>query len=154
MATGGPPIAAIIPKIPERVPAIREFFGFLFTFHPKKEPSPALSTINPTEIDRGLGSKVVKKYKPTGPPTIRPIIKNFTGCQLTFDFSLKKTLKARGKPNNESNWGINDGLIWKIMGEAITANPKPRTPWTAAEMKTRNPRNINSCKVRSKGMVN
>ena len=35
IATGGPPIAAIIPKTPESVPAVNEFIGFLFTFHPK-----------------------------------------------------------------------------------------------------------------------
>ena len=35
IATGGPPIAAIIPKMPESVPAVNEFVGFLFTFHPK-----------------------------------------------------------------------------------------------------------------------
>lgn len=154
IATGGPPIAAIIPKIPESVPAIKEFFGFLFTFHPKKDPNPALSTIKPTEMDKGLGSKVVKKYKPIGPPTNRPIIRNLTGSQFTFDFSRKKTLKAKGRPKSESNWGINKGFIWIIIGEAITANPKPRTPWTAAERNTRNPRKINSCRARSKGMVN
>lgn len=35
IATGGPPMAAIIPKMPESVPAVNEFMGFLFTFHPK-----------------------------------------------------------------------------------------------------------------------
>ena len=128
IATGGPPIAAIIPKIPERAPAVKEFVGFLFTFHPKKDPNPALSTITPTEIDNGLGSRVVRKYRPIGPPIIRPIIRNFIGFQSTFDFSLKKTLKANGKPSSASNWGTSEGLIWTTIGEAITAKPKPRTP--------------------------
>ena len=51
IATGGPPIAAIIPNIPEKVPASNELIEFLFTFQQKYEPSPALNTITPTEID-------------------------------------------------------------------------------------------------------
>jgi len=41
-----------------------------------------------------------------------------------------------------------------MIGDAITAKPKPRTPWTAADIKTRNATNINSCRDRSKGMFN
>ena len=36
-AIGGPPIAAIIPKIPENVPAMKEFVLFLLITHPKKK---------------------------------------------------------------------------------------------------------------------
>ena len=110
--------------------------------------------MTPTAIDNGSGSRVVRKYRPIGPPIIRPTIKNFKGFQFTFDFSLKKTLKANGKPSSDNNWGTKEGLIWIMIGDAITAKPKPRTPWTAADIKTRNATNINSCRDRSKGMFN
>ena len=38
-------MAAIIPKIPEKVPAKKEFKVFLLISHPKKEPAPAIKTI-------------------------------------------------------------------------------------------------------------
>ena len=154
IATGGPPIAAIIPNIPEKVPASNELIEFLFTFQPKYEPSPALNTITPTEIDNKLGSKVVKNTKPIGPPITLPPIRNFIGFQLTLDFSLIKTLKAKGRPKRESSWGTKAGSIWTIIGDAMTAKPNPRTPWTDAEINNRSAIKISSKIERSKGMFN
>ena len=154
IATGGPPIAAIIPNIPEKVPARSEFIEFLFTFQPKYEPSPALSTITPTEIDSKFGSNVVRNSKPIGPPITLPPIRNFMGFQLTFDFSLIKSLNAKGRPKRESSWGTKAGSIWTIIGDAMTAKPNPRTPWTDEEINN-NSAIKNSSKIeRSKGMFN
>ena len=154
IATGGPPIAAIIPNIPEKVPASNELTEFLFTFQPKYEPSPALSTITPTEIDNKLGSRVVKNSNPIGPPITLPPMRNFIGFQLTLDFSLIKTLKAKGRPKRESSWGTKAGSIWTIIGDAMTAKPNPRTPWIDAETNNRSAMKISSKIERSKGMFN
>ena len=50
-------MAAIIPKMPEKVPAKKEFETFLFISQPKKDPAPAMKTMNPTEIDKYFSDK-------------------------------------------------------------------------------------------------
>ena len=82
-----------------------------------------------------------------------PQINGFTEPKSTLDFSLAKILIANGNPNSESSWGTKSGSIWTTIGEAITANPKPKTPWTE------DPTNINEAikiiwkSERSKGRV-
>ena len=44
-------MAAIIPKIPEKVPAKKEFKVFLFISQPKKEPAPCLLYTSPSPRD-------------------------------------------------------------------------------------------------------
>ena len=66
-AIGGPPIAAIIPKIPENVAAMKELVLFLLITHPKKEAIPAKKTIKPTEIERYFSFNIDKNNKPIGP---------------------------------------------------------------------------------------
>ncbi len=68
-------MAAIIPKIPEKVPAKNEFKVFLFISQPKKEPAPAMNTMSPTEIDKYCSDKFNNNRSPNGPPISRPIIK-------------------------------------------------------------------------------
>ena len=87
-ATGGPPIAAIIPKIPEKVPAKKEFTLFLFMTQPKKEPTPAINTIKPTEIERYLWGRFNRNKSPIGPPISRPNISGLTLEKSTWSFSL------------------------------------------------------------------
>jgi len=81
-------MAAIIPKIPEKVPAKKEFKVFLFISQPKKEPAPAIKTIKPTEIDKYFSDKFSNNKSPTGPPTNRPNISGLTLDRLTSSFSL------------------------------------------------------------------
>ena len=81
-------MAAIIPKIPEKEPAKKEFKVFLFISQPKKEPAPAIKTIKPTEIDKYFSDKFNNKKSPTGPPTNRPNISGLTLDRSTSSFSL------------------------------------------------------------------
>ena len=153
-ATGGPPIAAIIPKMPDNVPAINELSLDLFIVQPKYDATPAKKTIPPTEIDKYFSLRRNNKYKPKGPPNNRPQINGFKETKSTLDFSLMKILIANGNPNSESNCGTRSGSTWTTIGEAITANPNPKTPWTA------DPINISEAikniwkSVRSKGKIN
>ena len=86
-ATGGPPIAATIPNTPEKVPARKELKIFLFITQPKKEPIPAMKTINPTAIDKYFSDRFKSKKSPIGPPTNLPIISGFTLERSTSSFS-------------------------------------------------------------------
>ena len=90
-AIGGPPIAAIIPKIPENVPAMKELVLFLLITHPKKEAIPAKKTIKPTEIERYFSFNIDKNNKPIGPPTNLPATKGFTELKSTLFLSLINT---------------------------------------------------------------
>ena len=130
-AIGGPPIAAIIPKIPENVPAMKELVLFLLITHPKYDATPPMKTMNPTERDKYLVLKFSNSRVPIGPPTNLPSKRGLTSFRLTFSFSLKKTLIASGKASKESNCGTKSALIWTTIGEDITAKPKPKTPWIA-----------------------
>jgi len=86
-ATGGPPIAATIPNTPEKVPARKELKIFLFITQPKKEPTPAIKTINPTAIDKYFSDRFKSKKSPIGPPTNLPIMSGFTLEKSTSSFS-------------------------------------------------------------------
>ena len=81
-------MAAIIPKIPEKVPAKKEFKVFLFISHPKNEPAPAMKTISPTETDKYFSDKFNNNNSPIGPPINRPKISGFTLDRSTSSFSL------------------------------------------------------------------
>jgi len=140
--------------MPEKVPAKNEFSLFLFITQPKKEPKPATSTITPTAIDKYFSDKFKSSNRPIGPPTNLPTIRGLTFERSTLSFSLKNTLKAIGSPNKANNWGTRFGLIWTIIGDAITANPKPRTPCTAELTKRSKAIKITSKRVKSNGKLN
>ena len=153
-AIGGPPIAAIIPKIPENVPATKELVLFLLITHPKKEASPAKKTITPTEIERYFSFNINKNNKPIGPPTNLPATKGLTELKSTLFLSLINTRIANGKPNRDKSWGTNRASICTTIGDAITANPNPSIPWTDDPIKINRAIKINSKRVRSKGRLN
>ena len=80
-------MAAIIPKIPEKVPAKKEFKVFLLISQPKKEPAPAIKTISPPEIDKYFSDKFNNNKSPIGPPINRPRISGLTLDKSTSSFS-------------------------------------------------------------------
>ena len=81
-------MAAIIPKMPEKVPAKKEFEAFLFISHPKKDPAPAIKTMNPTEIDKYFSDKFNNNKSQAGHPINRPKISGLTLDKSTSSFSL------------------------------------------------------------------
>ena len=46
------------------------------------------------------------------------------------------------------------GSIWTIIGEAITAKPKPKTPWMAEPIKSNTAIKITSNRFKSNGKFN
>ena len=133
---------------------MKELVLFLLITHPKKEASPAKKTIRPTEIERYFSFNIDKKSKPIGPPTNLPATKGLTELKLTLFLSLLNTRIANGKPSSDKSWGTSSGSICTTMGDAITAKPNPRMPWTDDPTKINKAMKINSKRVRSKGRLN
>ena len=126
----------------------------MFKVQPKKLASPAKSTMAPTLIDNNFSLRLINKIRPNGPPKILPRNRNLKGFQSTSFFSRWYILNAIGSPKRLSICGTNKGSINTKIGDAITANPNPKTPWTAAVENNKIEIKTISNRERSNGYVN
>lgn len=150
---GAPPIADVVPMIPDAVPAPNRFIGFNWSFSPEMLIITASSIIDPKSSETFFLGTTVRRREPIIAPIILPATAHLISFARMVCRSLQAMRRVRQSADNKTGPGTKIGFNMTNKGTPMSPRPNPIEPCSAAPQVVMRKAKIDSTRVKGKSII-